>query len=351
MHQKGLLAPIDDVIASIGPEDIYPAVRDLQLFEGHYYGIAYAVGTTYFAYRKDWAAEKNLTIPTTWQEYLAFVKALSADTDGDGSVDRFGVILPGGAPFFMDQLTVELIASNGGRLFEDNGRPTFTEKPVIQTLEFWHELAKYAPPDWTSEDYVAQFRSFAAGRGASVPVTYARAARQISQDAPQIADPDHFAVMPQPVGPSGSTSYATIDCEPWVIFSGSKNIELGKEFLKAYYERSNYLNFVSQVPIHLTPITKSLAESREYLDLPFVKKWTPWQDLTFEMMRDNRTRPIFLAQEKDRTLPFLMELQGSRVLTDMVMAVTVEGMTPEKAAAAAQTKAEGLIENLGFRKW
>lgn len=351
LHQKKLLVPIDDVVQSIGPSDIYPAVRDLQLFDGHYYGIAYAVGTTYFAYRKDWAQEKNLAVPATWNDYLAFVRALTEDTNHDGQVDRYGVILPGGAPFFMDQFTVELIASNGGRLFDPQGRPTFTEQPVIETLRFWKELVKYAPPDWTSEDYAAQFRSFAAGRGATVPVTYARAARQIEKDAPQIADPEHFAVMLQPVGPSGKESYATIDCEPWAILAASKNVDAAKEFLKAYYRRASYLRFTSQVPIHLTPITKSLAESPDYLTLPAVKKWKPWQDKSFEVMSNGRTRPIFLAEDDDRNLPFLLELQGSRVLTDMVLAVTVEGRTPERAAADAQKKAEDLITKLGYKKW
>lgn len=351
LHQKGLLMPIDDVIGELNAADIYPAVRDLQFFDGHYYGIAYAVGTTYFAYRKDWAAARGLPVPDTWRDYLAFVKALTEDSDHDGKIDRYGVILPGGSPFFMDQFTVELVASNGGRLFDPNGRPTLTEKPVLETLEFWRELVKYAPPDWTSEDYAAQFRSFAAGRGATVPVTYARAARQIEKDAPQIADPEYFAVMTQPLGPSGKTSYSTIDCEPWVILSGSKNADLAKEFLKAYYKKDNYLKVVSQVPIQLTPIIRSLAEGSDYLDLPFVKKWKPWHAEALQMMREGRTRPIFLAEEDDRVLPFLMEVQGSRVLTDMVLAVAVEGQAPEQAASEAQKKAEELITRLGFRKW
>lgn len=352
LQSKGLLAPMDDVIDDIGKNDIYDSVKNLQLFDGHYYGIAYAIGTTYFSYRKDWAEAKGLKIPQTWNEYIKFVKALTEDLDGDGNIDRYGVILPGGAPFFMDQLTAELVASNNGRLFDEKWKPTFTEKEVIEVLKFWKEIARYAPPDWTSEGYADQFRSFATGKGATVPVTYARASKQIDTDAPKnLNSPDIFAVMPQPIGPSGKVSYSTIDCEPWSIMAASKVQSEAKEFLKFFYKKNNYLRFCKEVPIHLTPIKPSLADSKEYVDMDFIKKWKPWNDASLQMIREKRVRPIFLVEENDKYIPFLMELQGSRILTDMVLAVAKEGKTPEQAAQEAQKKAEEFIENMGYKKW
>ncbi len=352
LYSKGLLEPIDDVVNAIGVDDIYPSVKKLQYFNGHYYGIAYAIGTTYFAYRKDIADKKGLSIPETWSQYLEFIKALTEDTDGDGKIDQYGVILPGGTPFFMDQLTAELVASNGGRLFDSNGRPTFTEQEVVETLTFWRDMSKFAPPDWTSEGYADQFRSFAIGKGASVPVTYARASKQIDKDAhPEINNPDHFAVMQQPIGPSGKNSYATIDCEPWVIFKTSKVTEEAKTFLKFFYTKSNYLQYCSQVPIHLMPVLRSAAESQEYTKNSFLTKWKPWYLESLKMIKEKRVRPIMLCNDRDKNLPFLMELQGSRILTDMVLAVTKEGKTPEEAAAEAQKKAEEFITQLGYKTW
>jgi len=352
MQSKKLLAPIDDLIEAIGKDDIYDSVKNLQLFDGHYYGIAYAMGTTYFSYRKDWAKEKGLKIPKSWSEYIEFIKALTEDIDGDGNIDRYGVILPGGSPFFIDQLTAELIASNNGRLFDKNWRPTFTEKEVIEVLDFWQKMVKFAPPDWTSEAYIDQFRTFATGKGATVPVTYARASKQIDMDAAEkLRTPDVFAVMPQPIGPSGNKSYATIDCEPWAIMASSKVIDEAKEFLKFFYKKENYLRFCIQVPIHLIPIRPSVAEGNEYKDNNFLKKWQPWLDESLSMIREQRVRPILLVEEDDKEIPFLMELQGSRILTDMVLAVTMEGKTSTEAAKEAQEKAEKLIENMGYKKW
>ena len=186
----------------------------------------------------------------------------------------------------------------------------------------------------------------------NVPVMYARAAKEIDADAtPGTNDPNHFAVMPQPIGPSGTKSYATLDGEPWVIFRASKNIDLAKEFLKLFYRRDLYLRFCLAVPMQLTPIFRSIAESPDYLNDPFVKKWQPWQSQERQFLADNRVRPIFMSDDADRLRPFLLELQESRILSDIVFAVAKEGQDPELAARAGQAKAEALIERLGYRRW
>ena len=49
--------------------------------------------------------------------------------------------------------------------------------------------------------------------------------------------------------------------------------------------------------------------------------------------------------------PFLLEVQASRIISDMVFAVGKYGEDPEVAARAGQIKAEELIERLGYRRW
>ena len=230
LHANDLLVPLDDVIETFGEDDIYPAVLNLQEFEGHRYGLAYAMGVTYFSYRRDIVDSLDLTLPSTWQEYVQYLATLKqAIPDADP------ILLPGGSPFFIDQLAAELLASNGGRLFDENNRPAFTEHTFIEMLHFYKEMAQYAPSDWLNDTYVDQFRDYATGRGLNVPVTYARAALQIDRDATEgMNDPDHFAVMVQPTGPSGEKSYATLDAEPWVVFKASPNQDLAKDFLRPW---------------------------------------------------------------------------------------------------------------------
>src|SRR5439155_23313403 len=75
LYSRNLLLPIDDVIEGIekdNDDSIYKGVRDLQYYKGSRYGIAYAVGTTAFAYRKDVADKLGLATPKTWAEYVEF---------------------------------------------------------------------------------------------------------------------------------------------------------------------------------------------------------------------------------------------------------------------------------------
>ncbi len=66
LYSRDLLLPIDDVIDQIKKEQndtIYEGVLNLQYYKGSHYGIAYAVGTTAFAYRRYVADKLGLTVP------------------------------------------------------------------------------------------------------------------------------------------------------------------------------------------------------------------------------------------------------------------------------------------------
>lgn len=63
-----------------------------------------------------------------------------------------------------------------------------------------------------------------------------------------------------------------------MLFKGSANPELAKEFLAFYYKDENYVEYIKSVPIHFFPITKSLRNSPAYLDIPMVKRWARSQE-------------------------------------------------------------------------
>jgi ABC-type glycerol-3-phosphate transport system substrate-binding protein len=301
--KDNLLLPITDVVADLEKEHgpIYPGVKDLQKYADNYYGIAYAVGTTAYAYRKDVAKKLGLSAPRTWKEYIAFVRAIFQTSGG-----KLPALLPGGDPFFIDQLFAELVANDGGRLFDASKRPPeplMESRPVLETLQFFQDLAPYVDPGWRTRPYLDQFDKLATGKAGNVLVTYARAFRAIEANEKNLPPgvlptPDFFAWMPQPTGPSfvktsARPSISTIDCEPFVIFrkaetrksaqGGLSNAELSKLFLKDFfYNPTYYLDFVKAVPIHLTPIFKSMAESQGYLEAPAIQHWAQWADQTNE---------------------------------------------------------------------
>lgn len=363
VFSRDMLLPIDDVINNIqqdNKDQIFKSIIDLQYYNGSHYGIAYAVGTTAFAYRKDTADALGLQPPRTWSEYIKFVQAISQKDP------KQKVLLPGGDPFFIDQLFAELVANNGGRLFDPStNRPLLDSKEVKETLEFFGNLAPYVDQGWQTQPYLDQFNRLARGEAGNVPVTYARAAKAIEAalNDPQKANPSIFALMSQPTGPSYSgLPIATIDCEPYVIFKSAaerknkygSNAELAKKFLRLFYNRELYIPFVKEVPIHLTPIFEGMANNQDYMAAPFISRWKPWEEQTRTFLQDsNRVRPILMPDnsEPGRAVPFLLDFQSSRILTQAVTDVIKNGVSPDEAAKTAQRKAEQLVESLGLKRW
>jgi hypothetical protein len=60
---------------------------------------------------------------------------------------------------------------------------------------------------------------------------------------------------------------------------------------------------------------------------------------------------LLITQWKDLDLPFIAEIAGSGILSDMVIDVMKNGKTPAEASARAQQRAETLISQLGYKTW
>lgn len=329
LHMANMLEPMDDVIdeleAAHGP--ILPAVRELQNFDGRHYGLAYAVGTTFFAYRRDWAAEAGYAAdfqPTDWASLTEFVRRLDKVARSHGK--RGAVILPGRDPFFMEQFFTEVCASASTDLWaRTTFRPRLNSPEVTRVLEALRELRPYLHEQWLSSNYLDQFDLMRDGEVGFAPVTYGRATLVLAQSrAVQPADDTVFGVISQPPLIAGGTGFATIDCENWSIIRSEdpRQTKAAKDFLHLYYKPSYYLRFCSCVPIHLTPVFQNLASSPEYLDGTEIanwrKKWGSWFAESSAVLTANRTRPILMANPEDKEAPFLLDVQKRGILAELV---------------------------------
>jgi len=352
LQAKGLLLPLDDVVKSIGEDNIWDQIKQVGKFGDHYYGLVHAAGTSLLIYRKDLVNQKGIQPPKTWDDLLKIADQLTMDTNGDGKIDIYGLTIPGDN-LFINIIMGELIKANGGTLFDDKNRPRFTEKPMIETLEFMKALTKYMPPGWEGHGYRETFANMYGQKAAMMFQGYGRGASLIEQYAPaNMTSTDYFDVWVKPHGPSGNKPAAQVDEEPWMLFKGSKNPEAAKEFLKFFYQDENYLEYIQTVPIHFFPITKSLRQSAAYQNTPMIQKWKGWLDAQEYYLDNNLVKPTLVTDWSDMTdKPFLMDLLGSGILKDMVMEVTKEDVSIEKATAKAQKRAEELVKDKGFAKW
>lgn len=343
------LDQIDDVIQEIGPDNIFPRVLSVHYINNHYYGIGHAGGVANGIYRKDWLKQKGLPHPETWADLERMLAAFTEDLDNDGIMDRYGIDLPGGDPFFINILFSELTASNGGTLFDEKGMPTLTDQKVIEVLDFFRRISPYVLPGWENHKYLDTFSAIAVEKVGVVYQGYARGIGYIERYAPEgKKDQDHFNIINKPRGPSGKVGYALYDCETWIVLKNSKYPELGREFLKFLYREDNYLKYCLSVPIHLNPIIKDLAESSSYLKNERIVKWKDWYNQTQRYLTENRVIFNLLPSPSDNRVTYLFEFSGENILAKMVTNVISKNISPEDEARSGQEATIRLLKNLGL---
>ncbi len=350
-YHKGLLRDQEDIANSVGKENIFESVRNLCRFDGKYYGVTHSPNTNLLVYRKDIFKQKGLKAPETWDDFLKVAQAMM-ERDVSGRVTRYGLSLPG-VGLFVNILVAELTRANGGRLFDlKTGRPTFTEKQVIEVLDFYKKLNDTVlPPGWLGHGYLDTFTNLATGKVAMVYQGHGRSAGYIEKYAPKgTGDPEHFGVLLKPHGPSGKQTACQVDAEPWMIFKNAKYPEEAADFLKFFFQEKNYIKYLHTVPVHLLPTLKSVRNSKAYQANEMYQRWREWVEMDYYYFERDLARPTLVVEWDDLNLPFLLEIFGSNILPDMVTDA-VKGMSSAQAAAKAQARAEELITKLGYKKW
>jgi multiple sugar transport system substrate-binding protein len=344
LQSKGLLLPLDEVVKAIGEANIWDQVKRVCRVGNRQYGLVHAAGTSLLIYRKDLAQKLGLKPPKTWADLVANAKALN-------SGGMAGITIPGDN-LFINILLGELVKANGGVLFDKQNRPQVSSKPVLETLEFIRDLTQYAPKGWEGHGYLETFTNLSGQKAAMMYQGYGRGASLIEKNAPpNMANAEHFDVWVKPHGPSGTQPAAQVDEEPWMLFKGSRNPKEAIEFLKFFYQKENYLEYVQTVPIHLFPITKSLRNDKDYQATPMIQRWKSWIEVQEGYLNKDQGKPTLVIDWDDmNSKPYLMEVLGSGILRDMVMDVAIEKKPARDAAARAQKRLEELLKSKAYLK-
>jgi ABC-type glycerol-3-phosphate transport system substrate-binding protein len=344
LQSKGLLLPLDEVVSAIGEANIFEQVKRVCRVGSSQYGLVHAAGTSLLIYRKDLAQKAGLKPPKTWADLVANAKAFSAQ-------GMAGITIPGDN-LFINILLGELIKANGGALFDRQNRPQMTSRQMIETLEFIRELTRYAPRGWEGHGYLETFANLYGQKAAMMFLGYGRGASLIEKGAPkEMANAETFDVWVKPHGPSGKEPAAQVDEEPWMLFKGSRNPKEAIAFLKFFYEKANYLEYIQTVPIHFFPITRSLRADRDYQATPMIQRWKSWIEVQEHYLNNDQGKPTLVVDWEDmNSKPYLMEVLGSGIMRDMVMEVAVEGKPASAAASRAQGRLEAMLKSKGYLK-
>jgi multiple sugar transport system substrate-binding protein len=132
---NGFLEPLQDRIASsevYDIDDFSPAIQDYGDYQGDTLGLILSTEPFLLWYRTDIYDELGLSVPETWDDYLANAAVIQDSGLGGGQI--LGYTTPVNAWWWY-----QLVWSFGGDLYDDDLNPTVNTPEAIAATEFYVE--------------------------------------------------------------------------------------------------------------------------------------------------------------------------------------------------------------------
>ncbi len=164
--QKAFVA-LDDFYsdADSNASDVVAGAKEMTVVDGVSYGIPIGFVPLAIYYDKAAFAEAGITeVPSDWDEWVAAAQALTVDQNGDGTPERYGMVLP-------DHATVgngvwpSLLAGGGGGIVDD-GVSVIDSPENAATLAFWRDAIAASKISPTGVDGIEADGLFSAGKAA-----------------------------------------------------------------------------------------------------------------------------------------------------------------------------------------
>ncbi len=207
---KNVLVPIEDYANDTTKtppwfdyNDIMPAYRNgIAGANGVNYGIPTAGETRFIAYRTDLFTKYNKQPPKTMDEFLELAKFFNGKEDG-----LYGVSMRAQRGIHFASGWMSLMYNFGGGFLDqstigkDKVVVTANSPKTVQSLQFYVDLLKCAPPDVGTYTHEEALGAFMAGKTAMWLDATALANKITDPASSKVAD--KVAFVPTPTGPEG----------------------------------------------------------------------------------------------------------------------------------------------------
>ena len=143
LSKLGALLPLENWLdRSPVKAKIDPAMFASMELDGHILSVPLATNNAAIFYRPSLFAEAGIEhLPQNWQELKQTAKQLTADTNGDGINDRYGIFLSLGKGEWTVFAWLPFIYSAGGKLLTGN-QPNLVNPGTIAALQLGADLVK-----------------------------------------------------------------------------------------------------------------------------------------------------------------------------------------------------------------
>ena len=260
-YNKGIVVAMDDVWKALGPQNFPPSTRqEGRAPDGHMIGIPILQVPHLLYYRTDYFAAKGLRPPTTWDELVSAAKALT-----DPAQKRYGVILytRGLDAYYL----MDFMRANDADVLGPDGKTITIDSPrVIEVLQLIKALMPYSPTGWTAYNMDDAKLPFLNGCCA-MKVDSTSFAGAIAQQSPELLSKIAAVPIPKNHGSHNGLAFSGL----WALGSG-KNRAVAVDFLKFFYTKQNYYEFMVRNVQGFVPTYLPVAQSPAFLEHPRIKQ-------------------------------------------------------------------------------
>jgi raffinose/stachyose/melibiose transport system substrate-binding protein len=255
-----LLTPAYDSDTPWG-ETFIPSVMEFLRYDDHSYMIPRMVYSSGFFYNKQIFADNNITIPTTWDEFLAVCAQLKAAgitpvlTDNDAEYMIW--------PYTMAALRTAGPTGLYDALADKTGEK-WNDPALLEAAQMIDQLNDYYQDGYSGSVWPAAQLEFVQGRGAMMFMGAWLPSEMLS-DTPEGFEMDIFP-FPNTGGPGDNISEAWSNS--WMVMNSSTNPDTAVEFLKfltSAEQMQGVLDAGAPIPLVGFPMPKNLSGLTEIL--------------------------------------------------------------------------------------
>ncbi|MGH2562687.1 MAG: ABC transporter substrate-binding protein [Thermomicrobiales bacterium] len=223
----------------------------------------------------------------------------------------------------------QIILAEGGTLVDEAGAPAINSAGTIAALnriKRWWD-AELIPPDSPSWDDAGNNQSYQSGQSAFVFNPASIFAYLEANDPDLLADTTQ---APFPAGPAGS--FPGVGTWSWSVFNSSACVDQAKELIKAIMQPDKLQAVYEQVGGRWYPVYRDLTQAPWWKERPFFDD--------FPTIIENARERWFPAEATPTLLNQISACDQKLIVADMLQQVLINDMSPEDAAAEAQTAME-----------
>ncbi len=294
---------------------IDPALRESMEYEQQLWSVPFGTNNVGIFYRPSLFKAAGIEkLPTNWTELRATAKQLTRDTNGDGKVDKYGILLPLGKGEWTVFTWLPFMWGGGGELQAGNSMKKIDNPGSIAALALWQHLIQDGSAILSSPERGYELDSFMTGKVAmqlTGPWTLGQLAGTKDVD---------YGVMPIPAGIRSATS---VGGENLFMMKGNpQHRQAAWKFME--YVLSQEFQTEWAIGTGYLPVNLNSRQESRYQD--YVAK-TPATQIFLDQAKYGRSRPIAPGYS-----------QISENLGRAIESVLMNKSSPQEALKTAQAR-------------